>query len=150
MGQADLLDGQFCDIRTRLAKSGEQVYERPAILDPYGSLLDPDEQKLKRDPKKIPPKGHYPIPPHPHNNTESMDGDTLINYLPLSVELTDLRRAFDTIDKLVDGGQLRRLKVSVGFSDRKELLVNSKKTSLLDRFLNGVGQAMPLKIPLYS
>lgn len=134
----ELFDGEFCDIKTRLAKPNERVYQRKVAE--YEATHD----HLLHEHRERP----APKPPSPELFLEDDEG-TLINYLPLSVAITDLKRGLQAADKLAGAKKLRYLKTSLGFSDRKALLLK-KSSSLLDRLINGAGQAIPLVLPLHS
>lgn len=134
----ELFDGEFCDIRTRLAKPNERVYQRKV------AEYEATHEHLLHEHRERP----APKPPSPELFLEDSEG-TLINYLPLSAAITDLKRGLQAADKLAGAKKLRYLKTSLGFSDRKALLAK-ESSSLLDRLINGVGQTIPLVLPLYS
>lgn len=117
----DLIDGQLCDITTRLATTNVL----PTLASRHRPLLDEMATEA----------------------ANQRDGDSLINFLPLDFRITDLSETFEMIDGIV-GGTLRTIKTSLGFNDRETL--SSEDVTLLDRLFNGVGQMFPLSLPLHS
>lgn len=117
----EMIDGNFCDITTRLAT--ENV---PSALNSrHQPLLDEIESEA----------------------TSRKENESLINFLPLSLKITNLRKTFEAVDAIV-GGEMKAIKASVGFDDMS--LNTSGKVSLLDRLFNGVGQIFPISLPLFS
>lgn len=144
---ADLIDGRFCGITTRLTGHPTdrrlkarrvRIRERTAKkLRAKGGLSSGKMLSLRGG--RVPKKGR-------RKGEGGNRDEVLINFLPLSVAIIDLRGALEALDRLVSR-RLRKVKTSLGFSDPRHL--TSKKFTLLDRMINGVSPYF-LSLPLHS